>query len=77
MKRVSRFIIATLSAAIILFSNADDVIANEKMVIVPAVCESLPDTIPCGKVLSDSIGRLAWNMATHSRYQGTSMWISL
>ena len=55
MKRVSRFIIATLSAAIILFSNADDVIANEKMVIAPAVCESLPDTIPCGKVLSDSI----------------------
>lgn len=46
MKRVSRFIIATLSAAIILFSNADDVIANEKMVIAPAVCESLPDTIP-------------------------------
>ena len=55
MKRVSRFIIATLSAAIILFSNADDVIANEKMVIAPAVCESLPDTIPCGKVLPDSI----------------------
>ena len=46
MKRVSRFIIATLSAAIILFSNADDVIANEKMVIAPAVCEYLPDTIP-------------------------------
>ena len=55
MKRVSRFIIATLSAAIILFSNADDVIANEKMVIAPAVCESLPDTIPCGKVGSVEI----------------------
>ena len=77
MKRVSRLILTTLSAAICLLFNAEDVIANEKMAIAPAMCDSLTDTIPCEKVLSDSIGRLAWNMATHSRYQGTSMWISL